>query len=145
VATGRGDLHGGATRHLPGDVEHVEPGGRLPLVVRRRRARHLVVGLPTEHREQVAQAGDTPHLHARDQPRLGEVGGGHDDPREAGPRRGKHRRERTAHRADPAIEAELAEQHPAQQGVGRHHTTRGQHGRREREVEAAAALGQRSR
>ena len=62
-----------------------------------------------------------------------------------GPRRRRDRGQHAAHRPDPAVQPELAEQHRVVEHVRRHHLLRGQDRRRDRQVEARAALGQAGR
>ncbi len=119
------------------------PGGPGSLV--RDGGDGLVVVLPGEQGDEVAQAADAAGLRARQQLGLGEVLQRHDDPVDAGARRGEHRRQHARHRSHPAVQAELPQQHPAQQRLRRDAALRGEHGRREGQVEGAAPLGHRRR
>ncbi len=142
VPSGGGDLDGGAPGRLPGDVGEV--GQRRGVVGR---LGHRVVGdrLAAQQGEQLAQRGDPDGVDAGQQAGLGEVGPRHDDPLHPGPGRDQDGRQHPADRADLTVEAELAEQHDAVERRRRQHPGRGEHGRRQGQVEAAAALGQRRR
>ncbi len=105
----------------------------------------IVVRLPGEQVDQVAQRADPAGIDPGQQRGLGQVLQRDHDPVHAGPGRGEHRRQHAAHRPDPTVQTEFTDQHPAQQRGGRHHCVGGEDGRGQRQVEAAAALGQRSR
>ena len=70
-------------------------------------------GLAAQPGQQRAQAGRGHDPHARHQGRLGRVLRGHGDAPEPARRRGGHRGQHAANRAQPAVEPQLAEEHQA--------------------------------
>ena len=140
VSTGSGHLHRGATADLSGDVEHVERQGRQ----RRGRGNDragFVEWLAAEQGDQTAHGGDPVGLHPGEQPGLGEVAHRHDHPLEAGPHGGEHCWQDAADRPDPPVEAELPDEHPADQRRRGHRTVGRENRGRQRQVETAAPLG----
>ena len=101
--------------------------------------------LPPQEGEQLAQGGDPDGVDVGEQACLGEVGARHHDashPRGPGD---QHGRQHPADPADLAVQAQLAEQDPVLERGGGDDTGRGEDRGGQREVEAAAALGQRGR
>ena len=93
------------------------PGEPADVVERRHRR---VVGLlvADEHRDRLPQRPHADDGDAGHQPGLGHVGLGHDDPVEAGLGGGHRGRQDAAHRPQPAVERQLAEEDRVGQRLG---------------------------
>jgi hypothetical protein len=110
VATGHRDLERGPRRQLPADVDQIEAAGARPGEPRPRAAQRRAGG---DHRHHLGEVIGGQHLEALDHRGLSGRRPGHDhaaQPQVAGQDRGG---QRAAHRAQRAVEAQLAEHHQA--------------------------------
>jgi hypothetical protein len=151
----RAYLGGSPSYRLAHDVGEVATGGgRAQRPVRRQSSpgvdnpdRRIVSGRlpapqPVDHGAQARRGDD---LHPRHQCRLGCVLYGNDSPLEPGGRGRRGARQDTRHRPEPAIQAELTEEHRAGQPILGHRAVRRQNRHGDRSVEATAALWQAGR
>ena len=153
TACGR-DLHGEPALHLPGHVGQVQvrlrdrgPGRAAGSRVRVHAGRPGVLvrlgqRVATQQREHLAQGRDREHVEVRHQTGLGGVRGRDQRTGPARPDGPEQRGQHAADRADPAVQAELAEHDrvPARRQV--QPSGGAQHGQGDREVEVRAALRQ---
>ncbi len=161
VSPGGGDLQGAPGLVLAGHVGHVEVGslvvGQTPHArtgqhqpghqrirpTADRVGRLLRCRRPGQDGQQLAQAADSDHRHPGDERGLGRGLLGDHDPFVPGVGGGQHRRQHPPDRPHPAVQPQLADDQQVGDGGGVEPLGGGEHGAGHREVEAAAALGNR--
>lgn len=142
VGPGRGQLHREPGLRLPDHVDQIRRrlrggGVRLDPAVQGAGAAQPVL--------QLAQRAHAPHVDAVDQAGLGQVVGRDHHGRPAVALGGQHRGQHPAHRPDPPVQRQLAQQHRLVQPVPRVLPLRRQHRRRQSDVVDAAHFRQRRR
>jgi hypothetical protein len=139
VTAGRGNLERATRRGLAAHVGQVEPGVReLGLELSARHARQLALGEQVRHEH--GQRLRLKHGDSGGQAGLRGVAGGHHRTADAASPRAVELRQKPAHRAQAAIERELADQQDAFQRVRRHDANCPENAHRDRQVQRGAAL-----
>jgi hypothetical protein len=143
VAAGRGDTQRLHRDGVAADVAQVERRGRVlvggGLLVARLRGGD---GLPVEHPHDLRQRLQAGHVHPVDEPGFPRALARDDEPAHPLLPRGLRDRERAPATAQPAAERELTEDDDLGERVLRDLAARREHGERDRQVEARAALAQ---
>ncbi len=138
VGPGGGDLDRALGELLAGDVGEIRPRAGLVGSTRRRVGRRRpAVGEPAHEFAEIVRH---PHVDAGHESGLRAIGRRDHDAPDPLLARDRDRGQHTAHRAQPAVEAELGQPHHVRDGRRRHRLAGGEHRDRDRQVEARPDL-----
>lgn len=120
-------------------AHHVGKVGAAGDVIVERSRRYRLTGIvASQQRDEPGEPVHRVHGHTRHQPSLGRIGHRYDHAVEPGASGGQDPRQHSPRRTHPAVQAELAQQHPTRQGVGRDDAGGRQHSRSDRQVDTSS-------